>query len=357
MQASARVRRGEALSRRLLDVDRDLRARVEQEADVALALALTRAGNRIASRAQRDAAASAVAASTARPLLAAALGPAVLAALGLTADELLADAFADLTVRFELLTEQAQALVLADLAETLRLPPAVVEAFAERQAAGRGAAAVALTAGLSALARQRLSSPEPEEPAAIGSGALTLLVRTALTVAGGGSTGAAEQAQTADVEARGGIGIGGDVAELLTLTGAQQREYEWVYGISSDRYGPHVALTGARFTSLTDERLRNPDRFPAEAYYAPGDHKGCRCDVMPVWALADEPRAGVGPDPRPGSSERATDGALEDRNEAELARRILSGGRSYPTPEQEQAAREAVARGRARNAARQEGTA
>lgn len=318
--ASPRKRnRGPALSRRLLDIDRDLRARLEEACDLALNAALVKAGNRLANLAGKGGQETrALAASVGRDRLAATLGPAVVAALGATDEELLADAFEDIAARFDRMTATAQAAVVQEIAGELSLTVEQVEAFVARQAEARGLATVVLTAGLLGLAKERLYAPDMPLPTSGEGAGVSVpvdLVRRAVTVAGGGPAGVASQVQTAEVEVRGGIGIGADVYDIMSRSGARQDEYEWIYGVTraGKRFEPHVNLTGVRFGNFDDAVLVNTASWPPVSHLTPGDHAGCSCDAFPVWMMADDDQF------NPTSSDRPAD--VDEANAREAARR------------------------------------
>lgn len=288
--------RGRALARRLLDIDRDLRARIETECDVALRQALMKAGNRTAKAVQASGSREArqVVAHAPRGRLVATLGRAIVAQLGVTDDELLADSFGDLQPRWERLTSQAQAAVLTELATALAQPAdsPTLQALAAAQAEHRTQGWTALQRGLLDLAKTRLYDPAvdgEDDPGFETANVPTTLVRRALTIAGGGAAGAAESIQTRQVEMRGGIAIGGDVTSTVTDAGGQVEGYEWVYGVSSNGFPGHEQLTGVQFTSFEDDQLSNDGDWPDEPYFSPGDHDGCSCDAIPLWFLADDP--------------------------------------------------------------------
>ena len=300
--AAARARRGETLSRRLLDIDRDLRARLEQDTDRAVLAAIDRAGSVVlrAVQSSADKAPKTAARGVPRAQLPRTLGRPVVAALGLTDDELLAQAFDDLRGRYEEMTGAAQEQARAEIADATGMTPEEVEAFAERQATSRQLGWEVLLGGLLALTAARLFTGEPDpEPAGEASGLAVpvVLLRRALGVAGGRAVTEVSGLGGAPLEAS-GVATGGDVTDLLTARGARRSGYEWVYGISRDRFAPHVRLTGVRFEAFDDEQLRNREPWPNVQFLTPGDHDGCRCDAYPLWALADDesrffPQAGV----------------------------------------------------------------
>lgn len=291
--ASSGRRRGSALSRRLLDIDRDLRARVETECDLALQQALTKAGNRTAKAVQASGSREArqVVVNAPRGRLPATLGRAIVAQLGVTDDELLAGTFADLRPRWDRLVAAAQAAVASEVAAALGAGSDGHDALTARQEQHRAEGWAVLEVGLLTLAKSKLYDPtvDGDDVDVDAVRVPTTLTRRALTVAGGGSLGAGETVQTTQVELRGGVGIGGDVAEVITSSGGQTEGYEWVYGVSSKGFPPHEALTGVQFSGWDDEQLVNDEGFPDEPFFSPGDHDGCSCDAMPLWSLAEDP--------------------------------------------------------------------
>lgn len=86
----------------------------------------------------------------------------------------------------------------------------------------------------------------------------------------------------------GGIGTGASISNLLSSSGAKTTSYEWVHGPTLRPFDPHLELDGVTFSSFTDDALANVGDFPANSYFMPGDHIGCLCDVTPLWVSAQD---------------------------------------------------------------------
>ena len=82
----------------------------------------------------------------------------------------------------------------------------------------------------------------------------------------------------------GGIGTGDTMLGVLAEHGVSIEAYQWVYGPGQRRtqFEPHVELDGVVFENFDDEQLANSGGFPEFAYYLPGDHAGCQCDLALV---------------------------------------------------------------------------
>lgn len=287
----------------LLELDRRLRDRLHAAADSAVRRALEKAGARLRSRAAKDRDSAARIASVRANRAAATLGPSVVASLGLSDGELLADSLADLAEQWDRWVgdTQARARQLAATLAGLDIEdPAAIErlaALAQRQDADRAQGWTALSAALLDLARARLYDPSPEAPPEgehdpdvsmpVG------VIRAALVVAGGiaaysaGSTARGTPAGLGEV--LGQVATGGAVTEFLGEHGVAPVGYRWVYGVSSRPFEPHLALDGVEFGDYLDPALAN-DGFPGP-YLIPGDHDGCSCDALPIYAAAEQEAA------------------------------------------------------------------
>ncbi|HEY5026591.1 MAG TPA: hypothetical protein VII76_16565, partial [Acidimicrobiales bacterium] len=83
----------------------------------------------------------------------------------------------------------------------------------------------------------------------------------------------------------GQIGTGQTITDLLTSSdNVDQAGYEWVHGPALHPFDPHDELDGVQFSSFTDDALANDTGFPDNEYYLPGDHDGCSCDFVTLWA-------------------------------------------------------------------------
>lgn len=144
---------------------------------------------------------------------------------------------------------------------------------------------------VAAAPRKRVTIPIPEgEAAALGEFDATMsvpagLVREMLSIAGGVTV-----PQEDDAETLGGV-IGGPIMDdlfgevgLEYASGDDGGKYEWLYGDSSTRvrpFEPHEALDGTEFAAYDDPVLANSEAFPEGAFYYPGDHAYCQCEVAP----------------------------------------------------------------------------
>ena len=100
-----------------------------------------------------------------------------------------------------------------------------------------------------------------------------------LTLAGGGETG------TAQPDSPRGLALGPDSRRRIADAGYQTEAWEWRYGDASARrtnFPPHEALSGTRFDSWTAPVLESYTSWLAVTHYYPGDHRGCRCQAVPV---------------------------------------------------------------------------
>lgn len=291
--AAGRVHRSRTqIGRSLMEIDRELRTRLLTLADAELGQALERAGNRIRGKA-----------GTLRELTAqipakeraAHVGPALIAAAGVTDDDLLAGAFDTMEQQFLEwgATAQADAMNLVGRAVG-GFDTAAREALQLRQASDLGEAWDWLHGTLSTLAQAKLYDPTPSAAALGEVGTTTVppgVIREAISRAGGAagltttpSGGAYVTVTDSATRPAGGIGTGDLMRDALFAGGATVEGFEWVYGPGSRRneFEPHLELDGVEFENFDSDVLSNDDSFPETAFYMPGDHGGCQCDVSPI---------------------------------------------------------------------------
>lgn len=282
------------LSRRLMQIDRDLRIRLQAAADAALHRALERAGNRLRAKARNNTAAAAKADGVPGPLVAAALGRTLVAALDADETQLLAEAFDRLRSQWTEWTAAAAEDAIDTAARITgrdRNDEAVQRAVAglrDSFADGAEAAWPALESGLTELATDLLYDPDPAADA-LGEVPDSLvppgLIRSALAQAGGLSSASSGVATPGNPLS--GLTSGQLLSAFLRDGGAEPVEYEWAYGISSRPFRPHEALDGVIFSDFTDDVLstaHHPDGAWVGGSFVPGDHKGCHCDYAVHWA-------------------------------------------------------------------------
>jgi hypothetical protein len=281
------------LSRRLMTIDRDLRTKLQAAADAALHRALERAGNRLRAKARGNTAAAAKVDGVPGPLVAAALGRTLVAALDADDTDLLREAFDRLRGQWtEWTTAAAEDAIdtAARITGLNRDDPAVartVAALRDSFADGAEAAWPALEANLSGLATTLMYEPDPAAEA-LGELADSLvppgMIRAALAVVGGLS--GAHPGVAAAGNPLPGLTSGELLTGFMRDAGAEAVEYEWAYGISSRPFPPHEELDGQVFTDFTDAVLSTAGtggEWVGDSF-VPGDHAGCHCDYAPIYA-------------------------------------------------------------------------
>lgn len=297
---------------RLVAIDRELRAQLLVAANDAMERALEKAGARLRSR-QPNAARAGLADVPLREM-AGHLGRQALTAAGTTADELFADAWQQLEGQFMEWGAAAQQAATDVVYQVVGGFTAAERAsLGLRQADDLAGAWGWMREALQSLASGRLFDPTPAAPA-LGEFDPTLsvptgLVRQAIARAGGaagltaGDKGGA-WVTLADGGTRpaGGIATGETLRGVLRDGGAGVEAYVWVYGPARRMrpFEPHVSLDGVTFRNFDDAVLANTSGWPDLAFYLPGDHAGCNCDIEPIIIPADAPAAqgdtSAGPD-------------------------------------------------------------
>lgn len=320
-------------------LDRVLAAKLLTLANTALRRSLEKAGARLRSRVAKDRSSPAadVARNTSNALLAATLGPGLVAAVVDPPD--LLDSFDELGVEFDRLTSRVQAQVRRDLASILEWSDDDALPLIERQDNDRRLGAAAFVSGVATIAAVRLFDPSPNAPPLgevdVDSLVPPGIVRQAMAVAGGSP---AELTPSYSVFVPGGVlpgeldtirpsfgkadpiilppsaitdpatGVAQGLSSFDTISVALptlQYRYRWNYGDEGERtrpFEPHVALDGIEFSSWEDPQLSNPDAFPDDAFYRPGDHAGDLCDfeVIFVEPTGDEEAPGALIEEKPG---------------------------------------------------------
>jgi hypothetical protein len=286
------------LSRRLMQIDRDLRSRLVTAANAAMMRHLEKAGIRLRSKVNKDPVLRAQIAQTRNELVGPTLGKDAIKAAGYTPATLLnANAWDDFKVQFMSWTSEAQEQALGSAMQLGNIATSDEGVIVARSmlATNLDKAWSVMQDALTAIATHRLhaSSLNGEEfnPSTV---VPTGTIRAALGVAGG----AAEQdfgVITTDSGASipaislgtpvGGIGTGSTISDLLTTSGdVAIAGYEWEHGPSLRPFDPHEALDGVQFATFDDDVLANPGDFPSNAYLLPGDHDGCTCDFITLYA-------------------------------------------------------------------------
>lgn len=280
-------------ARQLADIDAALAERIIVAADAAIARAIERAGGRARS-AVRNAARNDQALAAAIDGVDAALIPSrigretLLAAANLS--DLLADAFTRLRGQFFGWLTQAASQVADVVLRLLGLQGRSAEgrrvhdAVMTRLEVHREAAWTTLATALDSAAERAMFRADPMAPEQAGRGEESdalispAEVARAVVIAGGGDP---EQGDDR------GFGTGRVVQDVLTENDAVVLGWEWRYHPERPRntFTPHALMDGARFTTWTDPQLETDERSRwIGPYLHPGDHKGCRCSSVVLYA-------------------------------------------------------------------------
>lgn len=291
----------------LLAIDVDLRTRLTVAASDAMERALERAGNRLRSKLNKTDTAAAAAGLTRGQiaqhqtllrglpprLFARILGPELVAAVGVTEDELTGDPWGQLEPLFDAWVLAAQRRALDELETIVDSSVPDRSGLEARQDEDRDHAWGWFAAALTALLARRIYDPDPAAPE-LGEHDTSMTVPTGLVRATISQAGGAPLlefnpedlsqvgAVLADGGTRpvGGIGQGELILEQLRGFGVATKALKWVYGHSiRATFHPHLSLDAIVFRDYDDPRLVNGAGWPPFGHYFPGDHYGCRCDV------------------------------------------------------------------------------
>lgn len=301
-----------AACRRLTDIDRSLRDRLLTAANAALQRGLERAGAKVvtkvngASRVTIDRLAAQgvhigqltqLVRATPAALIPSTVGPAIIAALGLDENAMLDAEFAELEKQWGVWVESGSQQALRAAASIAGLDVSVAYAqcagtFADDRSAGWSWLLKAMRERATELLHD-LPKSSGEAIASIETRSLLSpsAIRAALAVAGGFGHGLTSQGIGANyrpvdpTEGMGQVGTGNTIHGFLTNNGANLVGYQWVHGYADDPFEAHLELDGLIYSAFDDEPLSTADDPDWGAdFYFPGDHKGCTCDFLAVYA-------------------------------------------------------------------------
>jgi hypothetical protein len=275
------------LSRKLSQIDRDLRGRLQTAANAAMMVQLEKLGARLRTKVAKDETLRTKIAHRRNERVSAILGKDAVTAAGV-GDGLPDEGWTAFRTQFFEWTEaaQKQALQTALRLGAVDNDDSAVKLAEAAQVLGRERSWEWLSQALSNLGEHLMFNPDPNVSASDwgdlnpDSIVPTGLIRGALGIAGGTTPGDA----TATLgEPVGQIGTGSTIEGLLISAGMETDSYEWEHGPSLHPFDPHLDLDGTEFSTFDSEALANTSGFPGNAYYFPGDHEGCSCDVTPLW--------------------------------------------------------------------------
>lgn len=280
------------LGRRLVDIDRQLRARVHGAVELAVERMLERAGAKLRSR--NSTITASVGKTVSNYKVAAHLGPRLVAAAGFSSAQLSEGAWDRLRDPFLQWTTSAAMDAYDAVVRAGKRGPNQLrrDAYETRAAANARAGWEQLEASLNELVEDLLYAPDAD-PESFTRVPLAL-VREALRTAGGwtGTYAVTAAAKTKSSKKKmttakptkpiGEVAFGEDILDILDDEGLAIEGYVWVYGNSVHSFVPHEMLDGTEFINFDDRSLAVAGDFPASAYYYPGDHDGCGCDFQPT---------------------------------------------------------------------------
>jgi hypothetical protein len=275
-----------------------LMVRLHTAATVALNEALRQAGVKVNVKARTKAARAALdaAGNDLRP---------VIAALGLTEQDLLDHRFDTFAAMAAGLIATAERKKLAAAARMLGLDPADLEAqYGETIDTRSVASAGLMVTGLTALAIGAMSGHAVTAESVQGefSGPVPFgIVRQAFDVASRGAAvpGLSDGVGPAPIDelSQALVGAGQSIVEELLAAhadeiGPTQTRTTWVVGDPERPFEPHQALDGVSWVGDYPEELAaDAGDWPYVDVYEPGDHDGCQCELTEE----AEPVEGAGP--------------------------------------------------------------
>ncbi len=281
------------LGRKLMEIDRALRTRLQEASEAALRRALQAAGARVRSRAQSSPNIAAAISGVPAHLVVSRLGPtvtaSVLATASLTEDDLLQETIDEFAARWDTLTTRAQEQARAAIAAEFDLSAEDLDELAVRQDRNRNEAWAWFAASLLGLARTRLHDPTPAAPSLgehdTSTSVPTSMLREAMARAGGGGGATIDEAVAGPA---GGVATGVDVMAIWQASGQVIGGWEWVHGDPQRDFPAHRDLDGVQFATWQDPVLtvRPEDSWLDVTHYRPGDHDYCTCDFFAV-SMAD----------------------------------------------------------------------
>lgn len=298
--AATPLARGERASRRVARIEADLRAKVHAYMASLVERAVEKTGAKARTKARNQETFAAAIGAVPNRAVCAQLGPAMVAALSLDEESVLAEVIEGGAAQFEQWTRQAQDEALRVAARLGDVDDATLDALRARQNDDRAAGWLLLSAALLTVARARLFDPDPQAPEVgefDGSPLPMAPVAAALARAGGAAgpvvsvpfAGVRLPAAITTAEGEpepGGATAGPSGRDAFRAAGFARVGYEWQTGTPERPFEPHQNLDGLSFRSFFDDALVNPNDWPPHPYYFAGDHAGCLCQQVTIFEEA-----------------------------------------------------------------------
>ena len=186
--------------------------------------------------------------------------------------------------------DQAKLVVLL---EGMGLSQVEINQFIAKQEENRSLAKLLLIAGLTAYLTGQLTVDSRGEgiPAGLALGIPPSLIREVLSVAGGGQVAAAADPGGTPLT---GLWSGVDATAAISRSDTPFAPigYVWQYSEEGQQTFPaHKALDNKEFEDWDSPVLAiSPaNAWLGVSFYSPGDHRGCRCDAVPIYV--EKPRS------------------------------------------------------------------
>jgi hypothetical protein len=160
----------------------------------------------------------------------------------------------------------------------------------QRTGLGWAALLAALSRHVTATATGTAPAPQGETDDLVG--IPYGIVRDALAATGGiaapGSQPRGLAGEIGPGSTVGGLATGPSTMRALRIVGYTVTAWTWNHGSSTAPFPPHSALDGVTFSDWDDDVLINAAGWPPFSTYFPGDHVGCTCTPLPVFAPLTE---------------------------------------------------------------------
>lgn len=295
------------LGSRLQRIDADLRSKLIAAADSAMRRTMEKAGVKVKAKVSgrgttgnRYGGHAAVIAGATPDRICALLGRTTVEQLGFSDNDLIgADAFSSVGDQFDSWVADAQERTRSLLSD-VGVSAAALTTIKQKHETDRASAKDSFVDSLQTTAQDRLFGTTPaDDDKGEFSGVLVAMsvIRTAMAIAGGaqsseGSSGLTPQGLPVLPGEAPALGVANGFTSKDALSNADIAvdRYEWVYGISTRAFEPHLALDGVEFEAWDDDVLANNGGWPDVPYFMPGDHGGCACDAMPTYVSTAEAR-------------------------------------------------------------------
>lgn len=280
------------LGRELSDIDRELRDRILTLIDATIDATINKAGNQLRTHANKTpktrATYKAQLAELSGTQLLAHTGRTTALELGLNEDNLLTEALNALKPKILQWTQSAIRKTLALLFKAVGISSnsAKAKSITSRidKAENIEKAWNTLSQAINQHIQSRMYNPNPNKPTFPTENtehtAPSQPVTEFLNTLGGNS----KESETK------GLATGAIVNNALSENGHHNIGFQWRYGPTppQNTFPPHFKLSGKKFTGFNDPKLVPP---PADAWvgpvFHPGDHEGCLCDYMPIYAIPE----------------------------------------------------------------------